>query len=544
MVRKFYKIINFNYFTHIVIFAVCILTSIFQLLVYIYTKKIVDKFIELNDIYYYGVKIFMCLLFAFLVMNTLKKFLFSVVAIKLEYKILSKYILNIKNLKEEELNNSIVIMDRISKFTDFLDNNLNSLIYTPFSFIFTFWGIFLIDRMTAIIIIPVVITTVFIDFLLTDKLIYSSQKYYREYSECINFQKEILEKIENIKINGLENYVDSLHRKKQENLLKSKNYLTFREQISYIPALLNEYLPTIILIFITILRVKYSPMSYGQFFALLSMVVGISLPFTKFLRTITNLKLISVLLDDIVKIIDLKDCHIIKNNFKSSNFTNDTVINVKNLDFNYGDKIIFRDVNFSVKNGEKISIIGETGSGKSTLIKIILGLYDLNEKTKINIFGFDVNNEKREIWENIGYVDNNNTYLFDGSINYNITLKNDLTNSELTNLENIALMLGINYLLDKDLSIKQFGTNLSGGEKLKICIARALFRNPSLLILDEPTSALDDYSEGLFCDLLKNINVTTILVTHRKKLMDMSDRLLRISDNKVFEINKESEIHV
>ena len=177
------------------------------------------------------------------------------------------------------------------------------------------------------------------------------------------------------------------------------------------------------------------------------------------------------------------------------------------------------------------------------MIKIILGLYDLNEKTKINIFGFDVNNEKREIWENIGYVDNN-TYLFDGSINYNITLKNDLTNSELTNLENIALMLGINYLLDKDLSIKQFGTNLSGGEKLKICIARALFRNPSLLILDEPTSALDDYSEGLFCDLLKNINVTTILVTHRKKLMDMSDRLLRISDNKVFEINKESKIHV
>ena len=180
MVRKFYKIINFNYFTHIVIFTVCILTSIFQLLVYTYTKKIVDKFIELNDIYYYGVKIFVCLLFAFLVMSTLKKFLFSVIAIKLEYKILSKYILNIKNLKEEELNNSIVIMDRISKFTDFLDNNLNSLIYTPFSFIFTFLGIFLIDRMTAIIIIPVVITTVFIDFLLTDKLIYSSQKYYKE----------------------------------------------------------------------------------------------------------------------------------------------------------------------------------------------------------------------------------------------------------------------------------------------------------------------------------------------------------------------------
>lgn len=543
MVRKFYKIINFNYFTHIVIFAVCILTSIFQLLVYTYTKKIVDKFIELNGIYYYGVKIFVCILFAFLVMSTLKKFLFSVIAIKLEYKILSKYILNIKNLKEEELNNSIVIMDRISKFTDFLDNNLNSLIYTPFSFIFTFLGIFLIDRMTAIIIIPVVVTTVFIGFLLTDKLIYSSQKYYKENSHCINFQKEMLEKIENIKINSLENYVDSLHRKKQEKLLKSKNYLTFREQISYIPALLNEYLPTIILIFIAILRVRYSPMSYGQFFALLSMIVGISLPFTKFLRSVTNLKSVSILLDDIVKIVDSKDCHIVKNIFNSSNFTGNTVINVKNLDFSYGNKIIFRDVNFSVKNGEKISIIGETGSGKSTLIKIILGLYDLKEKTKINVFGFDVNNEKREIWENIGYVDNN-TYLFDDSINYNITLKNDLTNSELKNLENIALMLDIKYLIDKEIDVKQFGTNLSGGEKLKICIARALFRKPNLLILDEPTSALDDYSEDLFCDLLKNINVTTILVTHRKKLMDMSDRILKISDNKIFEINKESEIHV
>lgn len=543
MFKKLYKIINFNYFTHIVIFTVCISTSIFQLLVYIYTKKIVDKFIELNGIYYYGIKMFVCLLFAFLVMSTLKKFLFSVIAIKLEYKILSKYILNIKDLKEEESNNSIVIMDRISKFTDFLDNNLNSLIYTPFSFIFTFLGIFLIDRMTAIIIIPVVITTVFIDFLLTDKLIYSSQKYYKENSDCINFQKEMLEKIENIKINSLENYVDSLHRKKQEKLLKSKNYLTFREQISYIPALLNEYLPTIILIFIAILRVRYSPMSYGQFFALLSMVVGISLPFTKFLRSFTNLKSVSILLDDIVKIIDSKNCHIVKNTFKSLNFTDNTVINVKNLDFSYGNKIIFRDVNFSVKEDEKVSIIGETGTGKSTLIKIILGLYDLNEKTKINVFGLDINEKKREIWKNIGYVDNNQ-YLFDGSINYNITLKNDLTNSELKNLENIALMLDIKYLIDKEIDVKQFGTNLSGGEKLKICVARALFRKPNLLILDEPTSALDDYSEDLFCNLLKNINVTTILVTHRKKLMDMSDRILKISDNKIFEINKEREIHV
>ena len=543
MFKKLYKIIDFNYFTHIVIFTVCISTSIFQLLVYIYTKKIVDKFIELNGIYYYGIKMFVCLLFAFLVMSTLKKFLFSVIAIKLEYKILSKYILNIKDLKEEESNNSIVIMDRISKFTDFLDNNLNSLIYTPFSFIFTFLGIFLIDRMTAIIIIPVVITTVFIDFLLTDKLIYSSQKYYKENSDCINFQKEMLEKIENIKINSLENYVDSLHRKKQEKLLKSKNYLTFREQISYIPALLNEYLPTIILIFIAILRVRYSPMSYGQFFALLSMVVGISLPFTKFLRSVTNLKSVSILLDDIVKIIDSKNYHIVKNTFKSLNFTDNTVINVKNLDFSYGNKIIFRDVNFSVKEDEKVSIIGETGTGKSTLIKIILGLYDLNEKTKINVFGLDINEKKREIWKNIGYVDNN-PYLFDGSINYNITLKNDLTNSELKNLEDIALMLDIKYLIDKEIDVKQFGTNLSGGEKLKICVARALFRKPNLLILDEPTSALDDYSEDLFCDLLKNINVTTILVTHRKKLMDMSDRILKISDNKIFEINKESEIHV
>ena len=190
-----------------------------------------------------------------------------------------------------------------------------------------------------------------------------------------------------------------------------------------------------------------------------------------------------------------------------------------------------------------ISLVGYTNAGKSTLIKIILGLCDLNEKTKINVFGLDINEKKREIWKNIGYVDNNQ-YLFDGSINYNITLKNDLTNSELKNLENIALMLDIKYLIDKEINVKQFGTNLSGGEKLKICIARALFKKPNLLILDEPTSALDDYSEDLFCNLLKNINVTTILVTHRKKLMDMSDRILKISDNKIFEINKESEIHV
>ena len=134
-------------------------------------------------------------------------------------------------------------------------------------------------------------------------------------------------------------------------------------------------------------------------------------------------------------------------------------------------------------------------------------------------------------------------YIFEGTILENITLFNESIDDKIIKkinslLKILNLKYSLNHLVDKD------GKNLSGGEKLKICIARALFRNPSLLILDEPTSALDDYSEDLFCNLLKNINVTTILVTHRKKLMDMSDRILKISDNKIFEINKESEIHV
>ena len=199
------------------------------------------------------------------------------------------------------------------------------------------------------------------------------------------------------------------------------------------------------------------------------------------------------------------------------------------------DKNIFNCVNLKVLKGEKISIIGKTGSGKSTLIKIILGLYELNNDSEVIVLGNNIKYSKYEIWNKVGYVDNDN-YLFSGSLEYNITLKNHLTSDDFKSLKEILSMLKIEYLLEKNLDIRQFGSNLSGGEKLKISVARALFKKPQLLILDEPTASMDEYSEKIFCEIIRNIKITTLIVTHRRQVMDICDKIYEISEQKVSEI--------
>ncbi|RRD39657.1 ATP-binding cassette domain-containing protein [Leptotrichia sp. OH3620_COT-345] len=129
----------------------------------------------------------------------------------------------------------------------------------------------------------------------------------------------------------------------------------------------------------------------------------------------------------------------------------------------------------------------------------------------------------------------NNIYLFDSTVKYNVTLLDrELTEEEKVKLEKITKALNMKELVEKNASLKQFGANLSGGQKLKISIARALFKNTELLILDEPTASLDKDSEELLCNLLSKIQATVLIVTHRPEILKIC--------NKVYEINEENQV--
>ena len=204
-------------------------------------------------------------------------------------------------------------------------------------------------------------------------------------------------------------------------------------------------------------------------------------------------------------------------------------IQLKNISFAYNDKSqnLFKNYSLDILKGEIVGISGRSGSGKTTLIDIIVGLLKpTTGEILINNFS-DTDMEVRK--KIISYVPQD-VYIFDNSIKNNITLSENFNENMLKKVSKVAMIdeFLINRNLDFDTLVGEKGILLSGGQKQRIGIARALYRNPKVLILDEATNALDESTEKEFFKNLKEFNneITIILVSHRRNTLEISSRII------------------
>jgi len=211
----------------------------------------------------------------------------------------------------------------------------------------------------------------------------------------------------------------------------------------------------------------------------------------------------------------------------------------KNVNFSYNDQNfkVLKDVNFTIKKGEKVGIIGKIGSGKSTIAKLLMNLHEPTDGSVL----ID-NTELRQIdpvdlRRAIGYVPQE-PFLFMGTIKDNITIGDQFaTDEEILRASKIA---GVHDFLGKhqagyDLQVGERGDGLSGGERQSVTLARALVSNPNIMIFDEPTNSMDDLSEEQFKNKVANIvkDKTVIVITHRPSILSIVDRLIVIDDGKI-----------
>ena len=237
----------------------------------------------------------------------------------------------------------------------------------------------------------------------------------------------------------------------------------------------------------------------------------------------TQLRFSSATLDSMHK--DLK-------NFSSLEVTSNTITNMQlsksitlaNISFDYPDskKSSLKNINLFIPAFKKVGIIGATGSGKTTLIDIILGLLDPKQGT-LSVDGNIINFKNKQSWQkSIGYVPQQN-YLVDNSIAANIAFGIDLKNINHQSVEQAAKIANLHDFIMNELPnnyntiVGERGVRLSGGQRQRIAIARALYRKPQVLILDEATSALDCLTEQTVMEAMHNLKnkITTVLVTHR-----------------------------
>lgn len=248
-------------------------------------------------------------------------------------------------------------------------------------------------------------------------------------------------------------------------------------------------------------------------------------------RARTSLKRISNLLDEKVEIVD--DKVVCPTDLKGE-------IEFKNFNFAYPDDentLILKDVNIKIKAGETIGIVGKIGSGKSTLVNMLFRLYNVEDKT-LFIDGYDIMHLPiRMVRDTIGYCPQDN-FLFSDSIRNNIAFSNpDMSLEEVEKAAEFAdVRSNIEEFKDKyETLIGEKGVSLSGGQKQRISIARAIVKDPKILVLDDSVSAVDVKTEET---ILHNIQKdrkgkTTILIASRVSTVKALDKIIVMNDGKV-----------
>ncbi len=214
-------------------------------------------------------------------------------------------------------------------------------------------------------------------------------------------------------------------------------------------------------------------------------------------------------------------------------------IEFKDVTFSYGEKVILNDINLKIEKGKTIALVGSSGAGKSTLVDLIPRFHD-TVKGELLIDGINIQNYSlKSLRHQMGIV-TQEPILFNDTIANNIALgMDDATEEQIINAAKIAN--AHNFIMLKEngynTSIGERGNKLSGGEKQRLTIARAVLKNPPILLLDEATSSLDTESEKLVQDAINNLmhNRTSVVIAHRLSTIRHADEIIVLQKGKIVE---------
>ena len=223
-------------------------------------------------------------------------------------------------------------------------------------------------------------------------------------------------------------------------------------------------------------------------------------------------------------------------------------IKFENVNYKYDDsnEYVLKNINLDVKAGEIVAFVGKSGSGKTTLVNLLARFFNTDEGT-VTVNGVNIKNIPLKIYRNKFAIVPQETFLFGGTIKENISFGKEVTDEEIISA---AKMANAYNFIQEDLPNKfetevgERGALLSGGQKQRIAIARALIKNPEIMILDEATSALDSESEKLVQEALDSLmeGRTTFVIAHRLSTIVRADKIVVMENGEIKEMGTHSEL--
>lgn len=547
---KFYKI---EYKKLYMLMFVVVISGLLQAVVPLSIKLLTDDFITKQNLR--GFIIAGLSFFLIVVISTLAIYSFYVFGGKLEYQV-SKDIrksvfekiekFSITNIKKYEIGELISrLTSDVQKLSEVFSWGVMDACHSIIVLLFSI-AIMLYLSFTLTIMLFLMLPIIYIVTILFQKNILKFQRKVRDYnSKIIRSYTESLSYIKTIKALGIE------EKKKNEFVSFNEKYRKYNLKSILISAI---FVPTVMFIAsigvgfafnFSSISVMKNIMTYGAFLSFLTYSFQIFEPFKMLAQIFTDLKSAQASAERVFQIL-YEDDEIIEQKETDLNFGGN--IRFENVSFHYfdDDKLVLKDFNFEIKNGQSVAFIGSTGSGKSTIVNLICKFYD---PTSGDIFldGINYKNiDKTCLYNNLGYV-LQQPQLFSISIKENIKFGNENATDE--EIMEICNLLGIDEFISKlpdgiDTVIGESGYNISSGQKQLISFARALIKNPKLLILDEATSSIDTETEKFIQNKMKDIlsGKTSIIVAHRLSTIKHCDKIVLIEKGNILEQGTHTEL--
>lgn len=289
---------------------------------------------------------------------------------------------------------------------------------------------------------------------------------------------------------------------------------------------------------------ELSPGELLSFYALIGYFTG---PASSIIGANKSIQEALIAADRLFEIIDLETEGTDTNKV---HLTSDLVgdIQFNNVAFRYGTRsTVFQNLSMTIKKGQTTAIVGESGSGKSTLLSLLQNIYPLKEGN-ITIGGIDIQHISNSSIRQIVGVVPQNIELFAGTVIENIAVGE--YEPDMRKILGLCNLLGINEFIEKlpntyNSILSEQGVNLSGGQRQRLAIARALYRNPDILILDEATSSLDPVSEAQVqntLEMLKQAGKTVIIIAHRLSTIKNCDTIMVLNKGELVEQGNHDEL--
>lgn len=423
---------------------------------------------------------------------------------------------------------------------------LELIVKEPLTIIFTIIAMFTISvKLTIFVFIFIPISGTIIS-LIGKKLKKQSTKAQEEQGIFLSIIEETLGGLKVVKGYNSEKYFGKIFQNSTDKFFSLSNTIGNRQNLA---SPLSEFMGIMVIAVLLwfgghMVLIEHT-LNGAAFITYMGLAYNILTPAKSISKASYNIKRGNAAAERILEILEQENPIVNKENAIEKE-TFESEISIKNINFKYEDEFVLKDFSLEVKKGQTVALVGQSGSGKSTIANLLTRFYDVNEG-KIEIDSVAIKDMNLQSLRGLMGLVTQDSVLFNDTIKANISLgKLDATDDEIIDALKIANAFEFVKELPNGIytNIGDSGNKLSGGQKQRLSIARAVLKNPPIMILDEATSALDTESEKFVQVALENMmqNRTSIVIAHRLSTIQKADKIVVLQKGKIVEQGNHEEL--